>query len=232
MTNSNIDYKNLYFPAETNAYLDENTKDPHPYLKTIRDDCKNHKWNFMLTTKQQASLLHMLASLTQARKILEIGSYFGHGTLALASALTHHGKLITIEHNPKFAQKTREHLDAAGIGSKVEILIGEAPKTLDIIEKTHETASFDFVFIDADKRNYESYWETSLRLVRDGGVIAVDNILARGEIFHEDLDPEGHAFSVKLFNEKVSRDPRVHSLIAPIADGMLLAIKSAHRASY
>jgi predicted O-methyltransferase YrrM len=231
MTNSNIDNESIYLPAAAYAYLDKNAKDPHPYMETIREDCKNHKWNFMLTTKQQASLLHMLARLTNAKKILELGSYYGHSTLALASALPHNGGLISIEHNPKFAQKTREHLDAAGVGSKVEIFIGEASETLIKIEKTHENASFDFVFIDADKRNYTSYWETSLRLVRDGGMIAVDNVLARGEIFHEELDPAGHAFSVKRFNEKVLKDRRVHSLIAPVADGMLLAIKSPNPAS-
>lgn len=206
-------------------YLDQHTKDPHPHMATIREDCGRHKWSFMLTTKQQGAFLYSMAVSLRAQKILEIGSFYGHSTLALAASLPKNGKIISIEHNPKFAAKTSQNLEQAGFKDNLEMLIGEAPLELSKLETRHNAGSFDLVFIDADKRNYKLYWERSLRLVRAGGMIICDNVLARGDVLNEQHPIGSHVQAVKTFNDEVMNDRRNFSFIATLGDGMLVTVK-------
>jgi predicted O-methyltransferase YrrM len=206
-------------------YIDRHARCPHPYLEVIREDCLNHKWHFMLTTRDQVAFLHTQALMIQAKKIIEIGSYYGHSTLALAAALPEDGKLFAIEHNPKFARAAQDHLRAAGVMGRVEFVVSEALPALRQLRTTQSPESIDLIFIDADKRHARDYWELSLGLVRSRGLIVVDNALARGEVV-EDLESTAeHVNAVRAFNEQVLHDERVHSLIVSIADGMLLAVK-------
>ena len=225
MTNTTLPLKNIFQSEVAQAYIELYAKEPHPYLEKIREDCTNHKWHFMLTSKQQASFLHLLAKTSSAQKILEVGSFFGHSTLALASALPTTGELITIEHNPKFARKTREHLDSSGCGERVHILVGEAQDMLAKVKNSHKPESFDLFFLDADKRHYSIYWEAALGLIRSGGLVIVDNTLARGAVYADVAEQPGHVVAVQKFNDMVLKDPRVFSFIASISDGMLVAIK-------
>lgn len=219
--------KRKYLLADPVAheYIERHAKDPHPYLAEIRRDCESHKWHFMLTTRQQAAFLHFIVRAIKAKKVLEIGSFFGHSALALASGFIEDGRLITIEHNPKFAAKTRQHLDASGCGASVEVLVGEAPQVLVEIEAQHTAGSFDLFFLDADKRHYPLYWETAIRLLRPDGLIVVDNVLAGGGVLHEKTPTEDHAKAVREFNNLVLEDRRVSSFITSISDGMLVARK-------
>jgi predicted O-methyltransferase YrrM len=211
--------------GDLRTYVDDHAASPHPYLDTIRQRCLQHKWNFMLTTPDQAAFLYTHAKMIGASKIFEIGTYYGHSTLALAAALPEAGRLISLEHNPKFATIAKEHMETAGVSAKVEIRVGEAPLLIPDIEAEHKQESFDLVFVDADKRHFKDYWEASLRLVRKGGVIIFDNALARGEILNESPDAPDHIAAVRAFNDFVKSDKRVFSYIATLADGMLTAIK-------
>ena len=183
----------------------------------------------MLTTRDQAAFLYAQTLTLKARKILELGSFYGHSTLAMAAALPPGGKIITIEHNPKFAAVTKEHMTQAGVSHLVEIISGEAPLVLADIERGHMPHSFDMIFVDADKRHFDMYWDSAMRLTRPGGVIIFDNALARGEILDESPDAAGHVASVRNFNARVLNDHRVFSYIATIADGMLVAINLPER---
>ena len=182
----------------------------------------------MLTTRDQAAFLYSQALTMKARKILELGSFYGHSTLALAASLPADGKLITVEHNPKFAALTREHMKEAGVSHLVEVMIKEAPLALPEILNNHTNQLFDLIFVDADKRHFDLYWESALRLTRPGGVIIFDNALARGEILDESIKAAGHIVAVRNFNARVQTDQRVFSYIATIADGMLVAIKNSN----
>jgi len=225
MTDDRQKIKNELMSGPLRPYIEQNTKDPHPYLSTIRRDCLEHKWNFMLTTPDQAAFLFTLARSLSAKKILELGCYFGHSTLAMAAALPPDGKIISIEHNPKFARAAREHLAKAGVDPLTEIMIGEAPDLIKTIELNHPPGSFDMVFVDADKRHFHEYWESSLRLIRTGGAIVFDNALCRGEILNDSPSAASHIAAVREFNSMVMADDRVFSFIATIADGMLVATK-------
>ena len=206
-------------------YVESHARDPHPYLATIRAHCLEHKWSFMLTSNDQAAFLYSHAHMIQARKILEVGVFYGHSTLALAAALPADGKLYAIEHNPKFSAVARKHMADAGVSERVEILTGEAPLVLGELSSTQAPNTFDLAFVDADKRHFELYWEHVLHFLRPGGVAIFDNVLARGEIVEANQEPSSHIRSVQAFNDMVRHDPRVFSYIASVGDGMMVAIK-------
>jgi len=226
MTDPQQQIKSIFAPGGLATYIEANAKDPHPYLSKIREDCQNHKWGFMVTSRDQAAFLYSLAKISRAKKILEIGCYFGHSTLALASALPNDGKIISIEHNPKFAKIALEHMAHAAVSNRVEFLVGEAPHVLPRVAATHQPESFDLIFIDADKRHFPEYWESAMNLARTGGIIVFDNALARGDVTLETSDANSHVAAVREFNARVLEDSRAFSFIASISDGMLVAIKN------
>jgi O-methyltransferase len=179
----------------------------------------------MLTTPDQAAFLYSHAKMIHAKKILEIGTYYGHSILALASALSDEGMIINIEHNPKFAAVAEQHMREAGLHQRVQIRVGEAPLLLPVIESEHQPESFDLIFVDADKRHFPQYWEAATRLVKKNGIIIFDNALARGEILNEDEESPNHIAAVRGFNDAVRSDSRAFSYIATLADGMLTSLR-------
>ena len=205
------------------AYVSSHAKEPHPYLASIRAHGQEHKWGFMLTTPDQAAFLYHQAKLLRANKILEVGAFYGHSTLALAAALHPEGKIISIEHNPKFVKIAHEHMIKAEVDHLVDFRCGEAPILLDELRSTEPASSFDLVFIDADKRHFELYWGHALYFLRPGGIVIFDNVLARGDVISTEDDPDSHITAVKDLNDLALRDPRVFSYIASIGDGMLVA---------
>lgn len=222
--NDHLTEKHL-IPPDIAAYVTGLTRDPHPYLSTLRAEAQAHKWNFMLTTKDQAAALFLHARLVQATKILELGTYFGHSSIAMASALPNHGILTTVEHNPKFAREARRHFEAAGLSEKIHIIVDEALPALTRMEATEGHDSFDLIFVDADKRRALIYWEAGLRLVRPGGLLIFDNVLARGTVADLHIDAKSHVEAVRQFNQVALSDTRVTSILAPIGDGMVIAMK-------
>ena len=220
-----VTQKNTFLAGDLRQYVDSMARSPHPYLATIRADAETHKWSFMLTTKDQAAFLYSAAKMVRAAKILEIGTYFGHSSLALAAALEQGGHLYTIEHNPKFARAASAHFLAAGVADDITVITAEAPLVINQILREHSPGSFDLIFIDADKKNFKLYWEAALTLTRKSGVIIFDNMLARGEILNTDDNAPSHIAAVRAFNQSVLADQRAFTSIATIGDGMLLAIK-------
>ena len=151
----------------------------------------------------QGKLLHLLARMQGARRILEIGTLGGYSTIWLARALPHDGKLVTLEANPEYAAVAQKNLERAGVDRVVELIVGNAVETL-----TRVSGPFDLVFIDADKRQYPEYWNWSLRLSRPGTLIVADNVVRGGAA----ADPESQdpaVQGVRRFNELVAAERRV-----------------------
>lgn len=165
----------------------------------------------------EGRFLGMLVSLTGAKRVLELGTYSGFSALAMASALPEDGELITcdIDERPlKFARKAWE---ASPHGRKIKFRLGPGLETIKTLQ-----GPFDLVFMDADKENYENYWEAVIPLVRPGGLIVVDNVLWSGTVLNpkEKSDKE-----IAAFNERARKDERVEKVMLPVRDGMLLARK-------
>jgi len=170
---------------------------------------------------EQAHFLALLARLVEARRVLEIGTFTGTGALTFALALPADGKLVTCDLNEESLVVGHPYWERAGVAHKIERIVGPAPDTLARLERS-EQGEFDLVFIDADKMAYDRYYEFALRLVRQGGLIVLDNMLQRGDVADpHNRDPR--TIAIRALNAKIARDERVDRVLLPIADGMTLA---------
>lgn len=169
---------------------------------------------------EQAALLSLLVKLTGAQTIVEVGTYTGYSTLAFAQALPPHGKIITCDISVEWTTIAEEAWQAAGVRDKIDLRLGAAAQTL---AELPDEAVIDLVFLDADKVGYVHYWDLLVPRMRQGGLILADNTLYYGEAADE--QPEGNAAAIDAFNQFVLRDPRVESVLVPIADGLTFARK-------
>jgi caffeoyl-CoA O-methyltransferase len=171
----------------------------------------------------QGKFLQLLATMCNARKILEIGALAGYSGIWLARALPADGRLITLEMNPEHATVVRNSFEKAGVSNRTEVRVGRA---LDLLPTLESEAPFDLVFIDADKPPYAQYLDWALRLTRPGSIIVADNCIREGKAFREPED-DGTAGIVAL-NKRMASDPRLVSLALAMdddyTDGFAIAV--------
>lgn len=172
----------------------------------------------MLTGRVEGRFLQIVAQLSGARHIVDIGTFTGYSALAMAEVLTDDGKILTIEHDPAHAKIAQNFFDRSPSGFKITLRMGEALEVL----KTLPDAKTDLVFIDADKRNYSAYYREAMRILQSGGLILADNALWYGRIF-DPKDDESRAMAD--FNEQVKADSRAEKLLLTIRDGIYLIRK-------
>ena len=175
----------------------------------------------------QGKLIHLLARMSGARKILEIGTLGGYSTIWLARALPDDGRLVTLEWSARHAEVARGNVARAGLSAKVEIRTGAALETLPKIE-AEGLGPFDFVFIDADKANNAAYLEWGLRLSRPGTAIVVDNVVRDGEVV-DAKNTDSDVVGVRRMFELIAREPRlsataIQTVGAKGWDGFALAV--------
>ena len=174
----------------------------------------------------EGRLLHILAKMCGARRILEVGTLGGYSAIWLARALPEDGKLISLEYSPKHAEVARANIERAGLGDRVEVRVGAGLDLLPQVEANGE-GPFDLFFIDADKDNYPDYLDWAIRLSRPGSVILSDNLIRNGAVINPkpgDRVPE----IVAQYNRQLADDPRLESIILPIirgeTDGLCITI--------
>lgn len=165
----------------------------------------------------EGHLLYILAKLSGARTVLEIGTLGGYSTIWLARALPADGKVITLEYSERHAAVARNNIARAGLSDKVEVRVGAGLDLLPQIEANQE-GPFDLFFIDADKENYPGYLEWSIRLARSGSLILSDNLLRNGRVMNPPAD-DSMAQSTAKFNRELATNPRLESIILPISRG-------------
>ena len=169
----------------------------------------------------QGALLALLVRLIEARRALEIGTFTGYSALAVAAALPADGKLIACDVHEEWAAIARRYWAEAGLGGRIELRLGDARFTLAALLHVLGEASFDFAFIDADKPSYDAYYEACLRLVRPGGVIAIDNVLWHGAVA-DPANREADTLALRALNLKIRDDPRVDACLLSVGDGVML----------
>jgi len=173
----------------------------------------------MATTPDEAALLTMLARLVGARRALEIGTFTGYGAISIARGLADGGSLTCLEVSDDYASIARSNVEAAGLSDRVEIVVGPAA---DALRAMPEEPTFDYVFIDADKTGYQTYYDLVVPRLVPGGLLLLDNVLLRGAV----LDPQDdRARIVAALNDGVTADERVDSVMVFVADGLTLARK-------
>lgn len=171
----------------------------------------------------QGAVMALLAKATGAKRYLEIGTFTGYSALAVALALPADGKVVCLDVSKEFTDKARGYWKEAGVESKIDLRIGPGLETLDAMIAAKETP-FDFAFIDADKMNYDGYYERTLKLMRTGGLIALDNMLYSGAVADPD-NTDANASALRALNAKIHADERVDMALAGLGDGVMLARK-------
>lgn len=206
------------------SYLLSATLREAEVLAKLRKETAEHSQARMQISPEQGQFMALLVQLMGAKKTLEIGVFTGYSALAVAMALPADGQIVACDVSEEFTAIARPYWQKANVASKIDLRIAPALDTLEALIASGESGTFDFAFIDADKSNYDSYYEKSLQLIRPGGLIAVDNTLWYGRV----ADPEvqdNRTRQIRALNEKVRDDERVTMSLVPIGDGLLLATK-------
>ena len=174
----------------------------------------------MLSGAAQGQLMRMIAQMCGAKRILELGTFTGYSAICLASALPEDGHLDTLELNDELEDLILEGFEKAGLENKISLHIGDCKETLRRISSEIKDDLYDIVYIDANKREYCEYYDLVFDMVRSGGIILADNVIWDGKVCQEPLPQDKQTLSIVRFNDMVSKDRRVESVILPIRDGL------------
>eukprot|EP01012_Entosiphon_sulcatum_P024759 TRINITY_DN299_c0_g3_i1.p2 TRINITY_DN299_c0_g3~~TRINITY_DN299_c0_g3_i1.p2 ORF type:complete len:277 (+),score=63.17 TRINITY_DN299_c0_g3_i1:46-831(+) len=180
----------------------------------------------MSGSPDEARFLAWLVETLQAKKIVEVGVFMGYTTLTLAKALPADGRVVALDVNEEWTTIGRRHWEQAGVAHKVDLRIGPAVEAMDaLLHDAGEEGTFDLVFIDANKSQYDAYYERALRLLRVGGVVAVDNVLWHGKVVWPAEEHDEDTRAIVSLNDKIRADTRVSATMLGIADGLTLCRK-------
>ncbi|XP_055771970.1 catechol O-methyltransferase domain-containing protein 1-like isoform X1 [Salvelinus fontinalis] len=205
-------------------YVVNNSLREHPVMTKLRLKTLEDPWSIMLVASEQAQLMANLAKLINASKTIEIGMYTGYNTLNMALVVPESGQVVACEIDDEYVNIAKPFFKEAGVEDKINVRLQMCIKTLDELIAAGEAGTYDFVFIDADKRNYDRYYEKSLELVRQGGIIAIDNVLWSGKVVDPAPDDLTSQALDKL-NKKLHTDQRIDLSMLTVGDGLTLAIK-------
>ena len=203
--------------------LDVSLREPD-VLKRLREETAQLPEHNMQIAPEQGQFMQLLVKMLNAREVIEIGTFTGYSALAMALALPADGRLLACDYNKEWIAMARPYWEEAGVADRIETRVAPAADTLAKLIEQGRNGTFDFAFIDADKTSYDIYYERCLKLVRPGGVVAVDNTLWHGRVA-DDRDPSEDTLALRAFNRKLHGDERVDLSLVPIGDGVTLARK-------
>ena len=206
---------------ELHAYLVKVGVREPDVLRRLRERTAVLPEHGMQIAPEQGALMALLVKVMGARTCREVGTFTGYSSTAVALALPPEGRLVCCDVSREWTDIARETWTEAGVADRVELRLGPAVETLDQLLAEGGEGRFDFAFIDADKPNYDGYVERALRLVRAGGVIAIDNVLWSGRVADASVDDES-TVAIRSLNEKLALDERVEVAMVPIGDGLTL----------
>lgn len=192
----------------------------HPLLQIIRTELENHPRAIMLSTPDTIQLLQLLIKLTHAKTILEIGTFMGYSAAAMALALPNDGKVTTLELKEEYSETAQKYWQQGNIADKITCHVGDALETLQQLPKD----SFDLIYIDANKSDYDAYYELSLQVVKQGGLLVFDNMLFHSQVVDE-ADHSASTTAIRNLNAKLQNDQRVDIAMLTVGDGVTLAVK-------
>lgn len=193
-------------------------------LRELREETSTMPRANMQISPEQGQFMALLIELLGAKKTLEVGVFTGYSALWVALTLPAEGQLVACDINPEWTSIAQRYWQRAGVANKIDLRLGPAIQTLDQLIEAGEAGSFDFAFIDAEKTEYEDYYQRALELIRPGGLIAVDNVLRNGRVIDPSFTDEDTG-AIRTFNSARLHDERVTLSMIPIADGLTLARK-------
>lgn len=204
------------------AYIRSVGMREHPAQAALRAETDRLEHGGMRSSAEQVQLLGLLVELMGATRVLEIGCFTGYGTLGFALALPADGQVLTLDVNEDWAAIGRRYWREAGVEGKIELRVAPALDSLDLLLSEGAAGSFDLAYVDADKKGYGDYCERALRLVRPGGLIALDNMLWHGAVA-DPADQSHQVVALRKVAERLHADPGLTVSLLPIGDGLMLA---------
>ena len=212
-------------PNKLRSYLDLVGYKESAVLKKLRDEtAKLGDISIMQIGAAQGALIQMICSIGQFTKCIEIGVFTGYSSICIAEGMPKNGKLFALDKSREFTHIAEKYWNKSKLNNKIDLVLGDAIDTLDGFISNNLRNTFDLVFIDADKNNYLDYYEKSLKLVRSGGMIIIDNTIWKGKVLDKD-DNSSSTKSIKSLNDSISKDARVDHCLISIYDGMTLCMK-------
>jgi predicted O-methyltransferase YrrM len=205
-------------PEEIDRYAEAHTTPVDDFMDALAEETRSTlRAPAMLSGAVEGRLLETLLFATGARSVLEFGTYSGYSALSMARALPADGRIVTLEVDPEHAEFARRHIAASPYADRIEVLLGPALESVARLD-----GPFDFVFIDADKQNYWSYYEAALAKLSPRGLIAVDNTLWSGRVIDPGDDADESTRALAEFNDMLVRDERVVCVMLTVRDGVTL----------
>ena len=205
-------------------YLLANSLRETPAQQQLRTETAGMEMSAMQIAPEQGQFMAFLIKLIAARKALEIGVYTGYSSLAVALAMPDDGEVIACDINREWTDVARRFWKQAKVDHKIKLNLAPASETLEKLLQQDQQSSFDFAFIDADKTNYDHYYEMSLQLVRVGGLIVIDNTLWGGDVADDSVQDDD-TIAIRNLNKKLVSYERVDVCMLPVADGLTLLRK-------
>ncbi|XP_017284916.1 catechol O-methyltransferase domain-containing protein 1 [Kryptolebias marmoratus] len=205
-------------------YVVNNSLREHPVLTKLKLRTLEDPWNIMMVASEQAQFMANLIRLINATKAIEIGMYTGYNALSMALVMPENGRVVACEIEDTYVVIANPFFKEAGVENKIDVRHQTAMKTLNELIAAGDVGTYDFVFIDADKFNYDRYYEKSLELLRKGGIIAIDNVLWSGKVVNPAPD-DVTSKSLDALNKKLHKDQRIELSMLTVGDGLTIAIK-------
>jgi len=215
---------NPYLSEKVYDYMNSVSVREPAILRKLREETASLPMGTMQIPPEHGQFLALLMQLMGTRRTLEVGVFTGYSSLAVALALPDDGKILACDVSEEYTSVARRYWKEAGVDHMIELRIKPALETLHELIAQRQHNRYDFAFIDADKANYEGYYECALELVRPGGLIAIDNVLWHGRV----IDPESNdadTLAIRAINKKLLGDSRVAISMLPVSDGLTLCCK-------
>lgn len=216
--------KSFLFDDAFHGYLVDHWVREPPILARLREETAAMPNAGMQIGPEQGQLMGLLVKLMGVRRCLEVGVFTGYSSLAVAMAMPADGRIVACDVSDEFTSVARRYWAEAGVAERISLHLGPAVETLRSLLQRGEAGTFDFAFVDANKGDYDAYYELGLRLLRPGGVMLVDNVFWHGRVLDE-ADQSDDVRAIRALNEKVHGDARVDLAIVPICDGVTLIRK-------
>lgn len=214
----------LLFPQHVYEYLIRNSLREPEVMRRLREETAKLPRASMQIAPEHGQFMGLLLELTGARRTIEVGVFTGYSALAAALALPADGRIVACDVSEEYTAVARRYWKEAGVDHMIDLRLRPAVETLRELIEDGQQGSYDFVFIDADKTSYDSYYEFGLELARPGGLIMIDNVLWSGRVADE-REQDADTLALRALNKKLHADSRITLSMLPVSDGVTLAVK-------
>lgn len=216
--------KRTLLPDRVERYVSQTIARETPVQARLHEETAKMRNAGMQIGADQAAFLALLVRAIGARRAIEIGTFTGYSALAVASALPPDGRLICCDINAEWTAIGRRYWQEAGVADRIDLRLAPALETLSRLLDEGEAGRLDFAFVDADKTGYDAYYEACLRLLRPGGLMAIDNMLWDGRVADDSVQ-DADTVALRALNLKVRDDERVDRVLLTVGDGVMLVRK-------